>query len=173
MISSTVAQLVLTVGILIGVVFLLGFIADPIMNLYLDGPLSALIAPQAAPSYRERFDEVEKSSWAEHFSKGFASVGVLGFLKVLLSNPMNWLRLGTGGGGGRSRAARTGRDRAADISLTVIIIGVATFAYFIWKRVRLWSRQTLEKAGERVVDVQGHEEDDDEDDSSSTAVPPT
>ena len=33
----------------------------------------------------------------------------------------------------------------------------------MWRAVRNWSRKTLEKAGERVVDVQGDLDDDMED----------
>jgi hypothetical protein len=29
----------------------------------------------------------------------------------------------------------------------------------VWKGVRAWSRKTLEKAGERVADVQGEDDD--------------
>lgn len=32
----------------------------------------------------------------------------------------------------------------------------------IYKGVRVWSRRTLERAGERVMDVQGDDDDDDE-----------
>lgn len=32
----------------------------------------------------------------------------------------------------------------------------------VYKGVRVWSRRTLEKAGERVMDVQGDNDDDDE-----------
>lgn len=33
----------------------------------------------------------------------------------------------------------------------------------IYKGVRAWSRRTLERAGERVMDVQGDDDDDGED----------
>jgi len=32
----------------------------------------------------------------------------------------------------------------------------------IYKGVRVWSRRTLERAGERVMDVQGDNDDEDE-----------
>jgi hypothetical protein len=32
----------------------------------------------------------------------------------------------------------------------------------VYKGVRVWSRRTLERAGERVMDVQHDDEDDDE-----------
>lgn len=40
----------------------------------------------------------------------------------------------------------------------------------VWKGVRAWSRRTLEKASEKVVDVQGEAGDDDEDESNSNGV---
>lgn len=33
----------------------------------------------------------------------------------------------------------------------------------VWKGVRAWSRRTLEKASERVMDVPGVDDDDEED----------
>lgn len=41
----------------------------------------------------------------------------------------------------------------------------------VWKGVRAWSRKTLEKAGERVIDVHGDEADDDETDAGTAAGP--
>ena len=73
-------------------VFLLGYIADPIINLYVDpfGTLSSLPTSSSSP-----FDEVHfvdgESSWTEHFVKGFASLGLLGFVKVFFSmSPWHW-----------------------------------------------------------------------------------
>lgn len=40
--------------------------------------------------------------------------------------------------------------------------GRSNIAKAIYKGVRAWSRRTLEKAGERVMDVQGDDDDDDE-----------
>lgn len=42
----------------------------------------------------------------------------------------------------------------------------------VYKGVRAWSRRTLEKAGERVMDVAGDEEDDDDDVSDETGDVP-
>ena len=38
----------------------------------------------------------------------------------------------------------------------------------MWKAVRAWSRRTLEKAGDKVVDVQGDDEDVEEDPAVET-----
>jgi hypothetical protein len=36
----------------------------------------------------------------------------------------------------------------------------------VWKVVRVWSRKTLEKASERVLDVAGDDDDEEEDEDS-------
>ncbi|EUC27890.1 hypothetical protein COCCADRAFT_110556 [Bipolaris zeicola 26-R-13] len=156
-IGSVSAQVGLTVLILFSIIFVLGFVADPIINLYLD-PWSVLLpwSGHSASDYSYYYED-ESSTWYEHFAKGFASMGVLGFLKVLLASPLSYFRIG---GGARGRT--TGRDRYEQISWIIILVGVATFLTAIYKGVRSWSRRTLERAGERVMDVQGDEEDEDE-----------
>ncbi|KAF2089775.1 hypothetical protein K490DRAFT_5556, partial [Saccharata proteae CBS 121410] len=161
-ISSTAAQLVLTVSIFLMVTFMLGFVADPIINLYLD-PLGTVV-PFAAEddyAYSRAADELD-DGWLFHFLKGFAGLGILSFAKFLLTNPLRWMNFRIGGGG-TVRTGNTGRDRLSNISWVVVAIGVATFLYGVYKAVRAWSRRTLEKAGERVVDVQGEDDDDEED----------
>jgi hypothetical protein len=118
---NTAAQVGLTAVILISIVFILGFVADPIINLYLD-PWSFL-SPWSGPSESDYayYYEDESSTWYEHFAKGFASMGVLGFLKVLIASPLSYFRIG----GGRGRT--TGRDRYEQVSWIIILIGVGTF----------------------------------------------
>ncbi|PSN68958.1 hypothetical protein BS50DRAFT_329324 [Corynespora cassiicola Philippines] len=153
-VASVAAQITLTVLILIMVVFLLGFVADPIINMYLD-PWSYVLPWSSGRTDYYRYEDDEPSTWTEHFAKGFTGMGVIGFLKVILASPF-YFRMG----GGRGR--QTGRDRYEQISWIIILIGVATFLVAIYKGVRAWSRRTLEKAGERVMDVQGDDDDDDE-----------
>ncbi|KAF2257064.1 hypothetical protein BU26DRAFT_35196 [Trematosphaeria pertusa] len=153
LLASVAAQIVLTVFILFMVVFFLGFVADPIINLYLD-PWSYVMPWSSTDHYY--YEDDEPATWAEHFAKGFAGMGVLGFLKVLLASPLSYFRIG----GGRGRT--TGRDRYEQISWLIILIGVGTFLVAIYKGVRAWSRRTLEKAGERVMDVQGDDDADDD-----------
>ncbi|KAF2463458.1 uncharacterized protein BDR25DRAFT_319978 [Lindgomyces ingoldianus] len=159
-IASAAAQVMLTSVILIMTVFLLGFVADPIINMYLD-PWSYLTPWSSSEQYY--YEDDEPSGWTEHFLKGFTSMGVIGFLKVLFASPFSYLRLG----GGRGR--NTGRDRYEQISWIIILIGVLTFLVAIFKGTRAWSRRTLEKAGEKIIDVQGDVDDDDEDNQA----PPT
>lgn len=115
------AQILLTVLIMASMVFILGFFADPILNLYFD-PWSTLM-PWASSSRSDYLyePENESDSWTEHFAKGFAGMGVLGFLKVIVTSPLSYFRIG----GGRGRA--TGRDRYEQVSWIIILIGVGTF----------------------------------------------
>jgi hypothetical protein len=183
-ISSTASQIVLTILIFITAMFVLGFVADPIINLYLD-PVSTIASMPSAVSEAKHtaktgrtpsmIFEDEAAGWTEHFFKGLTSLGLLGFAKFLISvSPWYWFNRvggggvyigggGWGGGGGRGRGV-TGRDRLNQLSWVTILIGVATVVYAVWKGVRAWSRRTLEKAGERVMDVPGANVDDDDED---------
>jgi hypothetical protein len=159
-ISSTSAQIGLTIAIFLVSMFALGFVADPLLNLYFD-PV-ATVASGGGPSGSLIFED-EDVSWAEHFFKGFASMGLLGCAKYMLTlSPWHWFNgrswIGRGSGGGN------GRNRARELNSIAIAVGVATVVYAIWKGVRSWSRRTLEKAGERVMDVPGSKDDDDDDD---------
>ncbi|KAH8811749.1 RING finger domain protein [Xylogone sp. PMI_703] len=159
-ISSTVTQILLTIGIFLATTFVLGFIADPIIDFYMD-PLDTItsIPLSGKPLYVE-----EPATWSEHFLKGFASLGLIGCIKAFFAmGPWNWwsLRNALGGSGGRRRG--TGRDRLENLSWHLALIGVITFLYAVWKWVRAWSRRTLEKSAERVLDVHGDDDDDDDD----------
>lgn len=160
-ISSTFLQLFLTIAIMFTTIFILGFVADPIINLYLDPYDTITSIPKGGLS--EFHLEDEDASWAEHFLKGMASLGLLGFVKAFFAmSPWHWWNLrqsGVLGGGSRGRRAGTGRDRLENISWSLVIIGVVTFLYAVWQFVRSWSRRTLEKASEHVVDVQGDDDD--------------
>lgn len=132
-ISSTTTQITLTVSIFLTALFVMGFVADPIINLYVD-PYSVITSASFAkvrstvePIYAE--DDVP--TWTEHFIKGLASLGLLGFVKVLFAlSPWQWWNLRTTGimnSGGRS--GNTGRDRLASISWVVVLIGIGTFLW--------------------------------------------
>lgn len=134
-ISSKATQIGLTLVIFLIAIFLLGFVADPIINLYVD-PLNTIASAPLPSQKNPKWDDVryedDDSTWGEHFVKGFASLGVLGFVKMFFSlSPWHWLNwrgsgLSFGSGG---RAGTTGRDRAANISWVVLIVGVCTFLY--------------------------------------------
>ena len=164
-IGSTTAQISLTVFIFCASVFLLGFVADPIINLYLD-PVGTLAT--ASDEVNAVLHDDEAVTWIEHLAKGLAGLGLLGFAKYLLSlsswqlfhyrntNVLVGGRSGAAGGG-------TGRDRLQQLSWVTLAIGIATFLWAVWKGVRVWSRRTLESASERVMNMGGDDDDDDGD----------
>ncbi|KAF2172877.1 hypothetical protein M409DRAFT_49392 [Zasmidium cellare ATCC 36951] len=161
-ISSTSAQLGLTLLIFITSIFILGFIADPIINMYLD-PVST-IATAGGPTGSLIYED-EPTTWLEHMIKGLASLGLLGFAKFLFSLSPFQFNVRTGGlMGSRSAVGGSGRDRLQQLSWVSIVVGLITVLYAVWKGVRAWSRRTLESAGERVLDVPGTADDDDDDD---------
>lgn len=171
--------------------FLLGFVADPIINLYLDPytTISSVPLPTKSAKAEPLFPDDEPATWIEHFVKGLASLGLLSFIKVLFAmSPWQWWNLRSSGimsGSGR-HAGGSGRDRLANISWIVVMIGVGTFLWVspidadptercnadgpesqgVWKGVSAWSRRTLEKAGERVMDVHGDENDEVDEDEA-------
>lgn len=130
-ISSPVAQIMLTVSILFMAIFALGFIADPIINLYVD-PFDTIAGQLWDDELRDVVRKDGPTTWSEHLFKGLASLGVLSFLKVLVAlSPWQWWNLRNSGlmGGGSRRTVATGRDRAASISWIVLAIGVGTFLW--------------------------------------------
>ncbi|OIW27397.1 hypothetical protein CONLIGDRAFT_682454 [Coniochaeta ligniaria NRRL 30616] len=171
--TSWLARAVLTVTIMAVAVFVLGFVADPIINLWIDpvGTVADSIADVIhdveglAPTYDD-----EPFTWAGHFMKGVLSLGLLGFLKTFLGmGPFYWFRWGTNFGGGRRN---TGRDRAQQINWAFIVIGIITFMGATWKLVNLFSARLLESANELVLDIQ-QDGDDDDDDEDEEPVPGT
>ena len=129
-ISSPVLQVFATIAILFTAIFVFGFVADPIINLYLD-PYDTITSIPAGGPAPLHFED-DEASWAEHFLKGLASLGLLGFVKVFFAmSPWHWWNLrnsGILGGGGRGRG-NTGRERLENISWSLVLIGVVTFLY--------------------------------------------
>lgn len=149
-ITSTLSQVVLTLLILFTTIFFLGFVADPIINLYVDPVRTLTTNP-----FSTKLDfvipglEEEEPTWMEHILKGFASLGLLGFIKVIFAmSPWQWYNLRNtgilGGGGGRNGRAGTGRDRLESISWWLIAVGVLTFL-FVSYRVHEALKQLLTK----------------------------
>ncbi|EEQ87422.1 hypothetical protein RJZ56_006120 [Blastomyces dermatitidis] len=177
-ITSTATQLALTAVILLLAMFLLGFVADPIINLYID-PFDTILSRLYDPDDTEKLIYPEEdvpvtTTWAEHFFKGLASLGVLSFVKVIFAlSPWQWWNLRNSGlvGGGR-RPAATGRDRVASVSWIVLLIGVLTFLWTVYKGVRAWSRKVLQKAGDRVLDVPLEDDDEPKDTAYAGAQEP-
>lgn len=133
-ISSVTSQITLTVAIFFLAMFLFGFVADPVINVYLD-PYSAL---SSASKFGTKIEPVmtndEVASWPEHFLKGLAAIGLLSFVKFLFAlSPWQWWNVRSSGiMSGSGRTGGTGRDRLASLSWVVILVGVGTF---LWVRI--------------------------------------
>lgn len=84
--------------------------------LFFDAPAPPIQPRRRAPR--------ERTGWIEHFTKGVAGLGLMSFLKFMISSPVNFF-LRQGGVGGR----QTGRDRLNTITWIMIAVGVATFLY--------------------------------------------
>ncbi|KAI0203070.1 hypothetical protein F4808DRAFT_51417 [Astrocystis sublimbata] len=162
---SPFISLVLTLTILLVTIFILGFIADPILGLYLDpvGTITDTVMP-GGKFADDVADQDEANGWFEHLLKGVFSLGLLGFAKAFLAmSPWQWWNLRTSGivsGGGRR--AGTGRQRMENINLTLVVIGVLTFLYTVWKGTRKYTQRTLDRASQRIVNVQTTDEDSDD-----------
>jgi hypothetical protein len=137
-ISSTATQILLTFSIFFLAMFLLGFIADPIINMYLDpvGTWTSLWQPNSRIRIEPLLTDDDKATWTEHFLKGLASLGLLGFVKVLFAlSPWQYWNLRSSGILGGSGRAGSGRDRLANLSWLVILIGIGTFLWVSGARV--------------------------------------
>lgn len=135
-ISSSTSQIALTVAIFFLAMFVLGFVADPIINLCLDpyGTISSASRLGTKPESILTKDEV--ITWPEHFLKGLASLGLLSFVKFLFAlPPWQWWNLRSSGlMSGNHRAGATGRDRLQSISWVVVVIGVGTFLWVCYQK---------------------------------------
>ncbi|KAM4066849.1 RING-variant domain-containing protein [Hirsutella rhossiliensis] len=174
MLSSKWAQVALTLTVVVIGIFLLGFIADPILDLWFDpvGTISDTVSSVVAdvealkPSRHE-----EPASWTDHFAKGFFSLGFVGFVKSLVAmGPWQWLNLRTSGLLGSGRRRGTGRARMDNFNLVFVLIGAFTFLMAIWKAVRAISTRVLNNVSDKVLDVS---EDDDDDEVGDEAGPGT
>ncbi|RNJ59552.1 hypothetical protein D7B24_002161 [Verticillium nonalfalfae] len=165
--QSGTAQISLTAFVFVFSVFLLGFVADPIFNLWAD-PVGT-IAETVVGSFDDFGRPPEPvhvpgdGTWYEHFVKGFLSLGIVGFLKYLIAmSPWQWWNMrasGIMGGGGRRGGG--GRNRSEGISWALVMIGAMTFIYTVWKAVNSLSHTVLQRAGDSVLDV-GNEDDDED-----------
>jgi len=129
---SPVLAFALAVLIVILSIFLLGFVADPIISLWLD-PVATV---GEGIGFFDSDDEGEfplvdfdEEGWSVHFVKGMFSLGLLGFVKAFFAmGPWQWWNLRSSGviGGGARRRGGTGRDRMENINLYLVLIGVVT-----------------------------------------------
>ena len=153
----------LTIMVMVLVMFLLGFIADPILNIYTD-PYDTLMRHE---DLWERVEvnqaKVTGSGWGQHFVKGLISMGVLSFFRSMVLNPFHWINLrNTGFFGGRpSGRSTTGRDRALNVSWVMVAFGVVTAFYLFYKWVQAIISRYLQRIGNNIVDTQLPGDDDD------------
>ncbi|KAK3899481.1 hypothetical protein C8A05DRAFT_36900 [Staphylotrichum tortipilum] len=159
--SSKVLRGALTLVIMTVTIFLLGFIADPIIGFWVD-PFGSIAGGLTGLEFEEpAVGDDGPDGWATHFVKGFLSLGLLGFLKTMfVMSPWNWFNIRVGGGGRRRRG--TGRDRMEQINWALVVIGVLTFLGATWKFVNHLMAKALEQASDHVVDVQEDTPDDDD-----------
>ncbi|KAG5920793.1 hypothetical protein E4U42_006074 [Claviceps africana] len=166
MLGSKWAQIALTVAVFIVSLFILGFIADPILDLWFDpvgsiaDTVSSVVSdPDAVrpPPYQE------PTTWLEHFTKGFFSLGLIGAIKSFLAmGPWHWINFRSGGLFGSGRRGGTVRSRAESFSLLFVAIGAFTFMMALWRFVKAMSARVLTEVSNKVMDV-GDDDDDDDD----------
>jgi hypothetical protein len=158
--ESRAANVGITLVVLFVMTFVLGFIADPLINLYFD--------PYGTISQNDYFHPIELSEvedeagWTGHFTKGFVTMGLVGFLKTLLANPWNWWNWRPGGMmGGRVRTGNTGQERVVNVSWIAVAVGVATAFYFFYQWIQSIVGRTLHRIGNNIVDTRLPGDDDD------------
>jgi hypothetical protein len=79
---------------------------------------------------------------------------------ILLVNPWNWYHLRSFGlGQGTTRLGAIGQDRVANISWVVLVIGVLTFLYTVFRAMNSITRWFLQKAAFNIKEVL-HEDDE-------------
>ena len=161
--DSKVSSGVLAALFMFIVMFFLGFVADPLINLYVD-PYDTLVGKE---DYWREIDINDSndslSGWSLHFLKGMVSMGLVGFLKTALLNPFQWWNLRTTGwSSGRSTSTTTtGRDRAVNISWIAVVVGISSAFYFFYQWTQTIIGKTLQKIGNNIVDTQLPGDDDD------------
>ncbi|KAH8164954.1 hypothetical protein CIB48_g3301 [Xylaria polymorpha] len=136
---SPFISLMMTLAILFVTIFLLGFVADPILGLWLDpvGTITDTVIPGGRFAHEDAINLGEADGWFEHLLKGVFSLGLLGFVKAFLAmSPWQWWNLRTS--------------------------GIA-----VWKATRKYTQRTLDRASQKILNVQTTDEDsDDEDDEN-------
>ena len=152
----------MTVVVIIVSIFILGFIADPLFDLWFD-PFSTVA--EGITSVITDIEAMEKpdweppSTWGDHFLKGFFSLGLVGLVKSMFAmGPWHWFNIRGSFGSGRRQG--TGRARAENMSWLFIAIGAFTFLTAVWKLVNKLSERVLKNVSDRVIDI-GEDDDDD------------
>ncbi|KAH8839756.1 hypothetical protein MCOR27_010131 [Pyricularia oryzae] len=165
--SSRLARAVLTLLVAFITVFIMGFVADPIINLWVDpwGTFMDAVGEVVDDfdDFRGNLPDQESYTWSLHFVKGIMSLGLLGAVKTVLAmSPWQWWHFRNGGMLGNA-GNRRGRDRMESVNLALVMVGLFTFLVATWKVISVLSSRVLEKVSEKVADIHGDEDDDDDD----------
>lgn len=158
MITSPFTRIGITIMIVTIAIFVLGFIADPIINLYMN-PINTIATVSTKVNSTKKLKD-QNFSWSIHFLKGFASIGIFGIIKSMLA--MSSWQLIFRGFGVRSSRRRNhpSEDQLGDIPWVMVFIGACAFLMAVWSIVQAWTDSLMKKVGERVADVQGVDEPD-------------
>ncbi|KAK9417527.1 hypothetical protein SUNI508_08678 [Seiridium unicorne] len=173
---SPVLAFALAILIVVLAIFLLGFIGDRLLDLWLD-PVGTVYEVFGGEADNWDYDidlnsglgipvpDIDEEGWGFHFLKGLFSLGLVGFVKAFLAmSPFQWWNLRTSGViGGGARRRGTGRDRLEDVNLTLVVIGAVTFFWAVWKGTRRWTQNALDKTSDRILNAQPIDDDDDDD----------
>lgn len=125
-VGSSVAQVALTIAIVLVVIFMLGYVADPILNFFIDADP---VINSGWDDHNILYQDDDINGWFEHFMKGLASLGLLGFAKIIVTmNPFAIFNYRSSGMMG-VRSGNTGRQRLQNIGWLAVIVGVVTFLW--------------------------------------------
>ncbi len=161
--DSKLSSGVLTIFVMMVVVFFLGFVADPILNLYAD-PYETIVGHEDVwQTVSVNDPRGSLSGWAQHFTKGIVSMGLLSFVRTMILNPFQWWNLrNTGFVSSRvSGRSTTGRDRAINISWIAVAMGILSASYLFYKWVQIIIGKSLSRIGNNIVDTQLPADDED------------
>ncbi|OCT48051.1 RING finger domain protein [Cladophialophora carrionii] len=161
--DSKISSGVLTILVMLLVMFMLGFVADPILNLYAD-PYETIVGHEDVwQPVRVNDPRGGVSGWAQHFTKGMVSMGLLSFVRTMILNPFQWWNLrNTGFVSSRiSGRSTTGRDRAINVSWIAVAMGILSASYFFYKWVQTIIGKSLSRIGNNIVDTQLPGDDED------------
>ncbi|KAF3911469.1 hypothetical protein ABW20_dc0106008 [Dactylellina cionopaga] len=174
-IASAAVQIGITGIIFLITVYALGFVADPIINFYVnpwyavDSDFSFTVNGFTVfgPTMRNRANTAPrplvnpdgKVGLLEHMARGMSALGLIGFAKVLVFSH-HWIRYIFGGPPGVAQRGG-GRDRIGQLSWIIIIWGVVNFLIFVWGYVRGWTKGILDKIAHGVQDIGAAEDDED------------
>lgn len=154
---------IVTSLILLLTIFMLGFVADPIIKVYItgytafyrDSGLNSVARSDKAPI----LIPVEPDTYLEHMVKGVTSLGMLGFVKVIfMFGPQGVLNMrGTVRQGPARPGSGNARDRLGNLAWLMVLIGVLNFYLWVWKFVGRHTRAWLDLVADEILDVPDEE----------------